>query len=328
MYIIAAAIGLIMLLILWSRIEMKILTTTEYIVETDKLGSCSLATNFIVLADLHNHVIGQDNKKIINKIDSIDPDFIVSAGDLITKGQLCIPSNGFDLLKKLSKKYTIYYGYGNHEIHFDHLLDQLDGKVEGIDISKEDVDRVRTLHSNWLQYKNSLKDLGIIILDDEQTLIKLQEGPSRIRISGLSLEPKYYRKFKNNTDRSTVEYSLNEKPMAVNEYLNNNIGQVDDDEEFNLLIAHSPIYFEDYVKWGADLTVSGHIHGGMIRIPFIGGLLSPQVSIFPKFDSGRFTKDGKDMIISRGLGSHSLMIRIFNPPELLVIRLQNHSSHS
>jgi predicted MPP superfamily phosphohydrolase len=203
----------------------------------------------------------------------------------------------------------------------------LDGKVEGIDIRKEDVDRVKAFHSNWLKYKDSLQELGIIILDDEQALIKVNEGRLSLKISGLSLEPKYYRKFKNNADRNATNNSLSEKQLPVNEYLDNNIDQVND-KEFNLLIAHSPIYFDDYVKWGADLTVSGHIHGGMIRLPFLGGLLSPQVSIFPKFDFGRFTKDGKDMIISRGLGSHSIMLRIFNPPELVVIQLQNHNSHS
>mgnify|MGYP001168669587 FL=1 len=327
MYFIAIAIGLIMLLILWSRIELRILTTTEYNVFTDKFTDDQAPVKFVVLADLHNHVIGQDNKKLVNKIDSVNPDFIVVAGDMITKGQPCMPSNGFDLLKKLSKKYTIYYGYGNHEIHFEHLLAQLEGKVEGIDISNEDIDRVKTFHSNWIQYKDNLKELGIIILDDEQVSIKEKEGRLGLKISGLSLEPQYYRKFKNSVDRNAANSSLGEKQLPVNEYIDNNIGQVND-KEFNLLIAHSPIYFDDYVKWGADLTVSGHIHGGMIRLPFIGGLLSPQVSIFPKFDFGKYSKNGKDMIISRGLGSHSIMLRIFNPPELVVIKLENHNSHS
>lgn len=327
MYFIAIAIGLIMLLILWSRIELMILTTTEYNIFTDKLTDNQGPVKFVVLADLHNHIIGQGNKKLLHKIDSINPDFIVVAGDMIIKGQPCIPSNGFDLLKKLSKKYTIYYGYGNHEIYFEHLLGQFDGKVEGFDISKEDVDRVKAPSSNWLKYKDSLLELGIVILDDEQALIKVKEGRSSLKISGLSLEPKYYRKFKNNADRNAANNSLDKKMLSVNEYLDNNIGKVND-KEFNLLIAHSPIYFDEYVKWGADLTVSGHIHGGMIRLPFIGGLLSPQVSIFPKFDFGRYSKNGKDMIISRGLGSHSIMLRIFNPPELVVVKLENYNSHS
>ena len=81
------------------------------------------------------------------------------------------------------------------------------------------------------------------------------------------------------------------------------------------------MYFDNYAAWGADLTVSGHLHGGIIRIPGIGGVISPQAKLFPKYDAGHFRKDGKDLIVSRGLGTHTVNIRIFNPAELSVIHL-------
>lgn len=71
-----------------------------------------------------------------------------------------------------------------------------------------------------------------------------------------------------------------------------------------------------------DLTVSGHLHGGIIRIPGIGGLITPQAKLFPRYDAGHFRKAGKNLVVSRGLGTHTVNIRIFNPAELSVIRLK------
>lgn len=90
---------------------------------------------------------------------------------------------------------------------------------------------------------------------------------------------------------------------------------------FELLIAHNPDYFDNYAKWGADLTVSGHVHGGIMRLPVLGGVISPMLRLFPKYDGGLFEKDGRQMILSRGLGMHTIPVRIFNPGELVVIHL-------
>ena len=70
------------------------------------------------------------------------------------------------------------------------------------------------------------------------------------------------------------------------------------------------------------MTVSGHLHGGIIRIPGIGGIITPQAKLFPRYDAGQFKKNGKNLVVSRGLGTHTVNIRIFNPAELSVIRLK------
>lgn len=89
----------------------------------------------------------------------------------------------------------------------------------------------------------------------------------------------------------------------------------------NILIAHNPDYFEEYAKWGADLVLSGHVHGGIMRIPFLGGVLAPSYRIFPKYDGGVF-KEGKSvMLLGRGLGSHTIQLRFFNPAELYEVTL-------
>ena len=88
-----------------------------------------------------------------------------------------------------------------------------------------------------------------------------------------------------------------------------------------ILLAHSPLYFDAYAKWGADLTLSGHFHGGTIRLPGLGGVMTPQYQFFLPWCAGIFEKQGHYMAVSRGLGTHSINIRLNNRPQLLVIRI-------
>ena len=123
-----------------------------------------------------------------------------------------------------------------------------------------------------------------------------------LRIYGLELDHEFYRRF--------VIKRLPEK--MLNELLGRAEG-----ERFNILIAHDPAHFPDYIKWKPDLILSGHVHGGLIRIPGIGGLISPTYTLFPRYDAGLYEKDGVRMIVSRGAGSHTINLRINNPPEIL-----------
>lgn len=123
-----------------------------------------------------------------------------------------------------------------------------------------------------------------------------------------SIGYEYYRRFKT-------------FPMS-DDYLNSVLGDADTGK-FNLLLAHNPDYFDNYSKWGADLTLSGHVHGGVVRIPFWRGLISPMCRLFPKYDGGLFKKDGKKMIVSRGLGMHTIPLRLFNPAEIVYIELKH-----
>lgn len=82
-----------------------------------------------------------------------------------------------------------------------------------------------------------------------------------------------------------------------------------------LLLAHNPLFFPAYARWGAKLTLSGHIHGGAVRLPLIGGLFSPERRLFPKYAKGKCRFDGAEMIVSAGLGKP----RFNNPPEIILI---------
>lgn len=88
-----------------------------------------------------------------------------------------------------------------------------------------------------------------------------------------------------------------------------------------VLLSHRPGIFETYVRRDVDLVLTGHVHGGLIRIPGVGGVVSPDQGFFPKYDAGLFRRDGTSMVISRGLGPTILPIRVLNRPELVVVEL-------
>lgn len=103
-------------------------------------------------------------------------------------------------------------------------------------------------------------------------------------------------------------------------YLEDTLGRMDTNY-YNILLAHNPAYFEDYAKLHPDLVLSGHVHGGLVRLPFLGGVISPALKLFPKYDGGKFVQGDSTMILSRGLGIHSVEFRMWNPAELVVIEI-------
>lgn len=156
--------------------------------------------------------------------------------------------------------------------------------------------------ANYELYRKSLTAAGVTFLENTHILY------DNIQLYGLEIDEKYYDKFKRQT-------------ISIDE-INSNIGERDENN-FSILIAHNPRYIDDYVKWKPDLIVSGHFHGGIVRIPFVGGVMSPQVDIFPKYDGGIYNVDGCKAIVSRGTGTHTLKLRLFNRPEIIKIKLQN-----
>lgn len=92
---------------------------------------------------------------------------------------------------------------------------------------------------------------------------------------------------------------------------------------FSILLNHRANTFEDFAETGYDLIVSGHMHGGVIRLPFIGGLFSSGFEQwFPPYTEGTFVKGDTTMVVSRGMDRHISKPRIFNGPEIVVITLK------
>lgn len=238
---------------------------------------------FVLLADLHNKSFGKGNDRLLAAIEEIKPDAVLTAGDMLTAERGADFTNALTLLERLAESYPIYYGMGNHEYRLGLYPEHYPGMYEG--------------------YTVGLKKAGIEPLINETAYLPAWN----IAVCGVQIDRDYYRHFR----RAPMEPS----------YLRKLIG-TPDREKFQLLIAHNPVYFDAYADWGADLVVSGHVHGGIMRLPFLGGVLSPSLTLFPRYDGGIFREHGSTMILSRGLSSHTIPIRIFNPGELIVIELK------
>ena len=237
----------------------------------------------VVLADLHNKRYGKENECLLQAIDEIRPDMILIAGDILTAKPKASLETAVDLLTKLAGKYPIYYGNGNHEHRLKLYPENYGDMAE--------------------RYEETLQKIGIRRLVNEHTVLE----ESGICIYGSEIDKLYYKRF-------------GIQPMDP-EYLKSLLGQPSA-EKYTILIAHNPDYFPKYADWGADLVLAGHVHGGMVRVPIWGkGVVSPNVRLFPKYDGGEFTLGKTRMLLSRGLGMHTIPIRLFNPGEVLEVDL-------
>lgn len=238
---------------------------------------------FAFLSDLHDKKYGKNNSKLLDAIDKVKPDALLVGGDMIVASPEETNTNAKELMNTLAQKYTVYHGMGNHEYRSD-LYREKYGEM-------------------YDEYSKPLMERGVIFLRNKAVLLE----DYNIEIRGVEIDRKYYKRF-------TVRHM---DDSYMEEILGKNEGT-----HYEILLAHNPDYFKQYKDYGADLTLSGHVHGGLVRMPFLGGIASPAVRFFPKYDGGLFTKEKSNMVVSRGLGTHTLPVRIFNPAELVVIHLK------
>lgn len=157
-------------------------------------------------------------------------------------------------------------------------------------------------HSN---YKNFLKlnalyeSYNVTVLDDEE--ISITRGNDEIRLYGLSYFGTY-------TD-DTMAHLLSDRLTIANE------------DYYSILLNHRSDIFDELSEYQYDLVISGHTHGGIIRLPLVGGILSNDRTFFPKYDGGIFEQNNSTLISSKGLGESNSIPRFYNRRELVFITL-------
>ena len=275
---------IIIIILLLLFIIVDIIDINRFVLAKYEISSDKLdkELKLVVLADMHNREYGKDNIKLVRAIKALEPDMIICAGDMLTAHPGESRLAPIRLFGQL-KEFPIYYGIGNHEYR--------------LKLYPEDYGEA------YLEYTDELKKLGITVLENDS----LDLPQYNISIRGLLMEKKYYMRF--------------EKHDMPDDYVEKMTGPLDA-SKLGIMIAHDPYYFDAYAKSGIDLVLSGHVHGGIMRLPLLGGCISPRLKLFPKYDGGRFEIDGTTMVLSRGLGCHTLPLRIFNPGELVVITLK------
>lgn len=94
-------------------------------------------------------------------------------------------------------------------------------------------------------------------------------------------------------------------------------------DAFKILLGHRNYWMTEYPELPVDLIFCGHAHGGLIRIPGVGGLIGTDRRLFPDFDAGQFNNGRYTLIVSRGLGNSVSIPRIFNRPEIVCVELSS-----
>lgn len=234
----------------------------------------------LFLSDLHNKQYGSGNAKLLEAIDDCCPDLILVGGDILTATPGKSVLPAAEFVSQLSGKYPLFYANGNHE--------------QRLELYPE------TYGTMGEEYENLLKKAGIRRLVNHAVSLDAYG----VQIVGCQIDRGFYKRFR--------------RVEMPEDYLRQILPEKEE-QYFCILLAHNPDYFPAYRRWGADLVLSGHVHGGVMRIPFLGGVLGTNFRFFPHYDGGRFEEDGSVMIVSRGLGAHTIPLRIWNPAELVEI---------
>ncbi len=263
--------------------EILTFKVTHYNINSSKLNNIK-DKKIILLSDLHNCRYGTNNEKLLNAIKKEAPDLILVAGDMLVGKAGDSAEVAIEFMKELSKIAETYYANGNHEQRM-----------------KEQPEIYGNIYQ---EYKNALVKNGIHILENEKAQVILDGA--EIDIFGLEIPSRCYRKF--------------QKITFPTECMEKNLGKANL-SRYQILIAHNPIFAEEYVKWGADLIVSGHLHGGVARIPFWRGVITPQGGLFPKYSGEMMMVGETAVVVSKGIGIHTIPIRFLNPAEVVVLHL-------
>lgn len=157
----------------------------------------------------------------------------------------------------------------------------------------------------------ALLDAGVTVLDNKIETLEINgEFIDLVGISDpLIFNTKGNKTIKNNSD------NFEKRLKKLSKESNN---------KFNILLSHRPEFFNLYLENNFNLSLTGHAHGGQVRLPFIGGLFSPGEGVLPKYTKGLYNSYTKgSMIVSRGLGNSAFPLRVFNQPEINSITLKS-----
>lgn len=235
-----------------------------------------------LLSDLHGKSFGRENSRLIAKIQEQSPDVIFLDGDMIDRS--ADQTDVQELLRLIERLHEIAPVYFAPGNH--------------------ELEYMQTDASLLTQ----VAEAGAVVVNDSYVDVTIAGQP--LRIGGTMGHAFYF-------GRSEDEFSSSPEYQFLKTF--------EDTDVPKICLAHMPdtfIFNGAYNLWNVDLVLSGHTHGGLIRLPFIGGLYAPMQGWFPEYDRGYFCLgEHMQMVISAGLSGHGMIPRINNPPEIVVIDL-------
>lgn len=251
---------------------------------TVRSGKIASPIRIVFLSDLHGREFGKDNARLLKKIAAQKPDLIALVGDIFNEDADAAEIDAMcGFIRACTAIAPTWFSLGNHEAAY------LETDAAGL------LDRVR--------------EAGATVVNNDWVDLEINGSP--IRIAG-------YMGYFGQTHMTTrdKEQQELEKTFFV---------EVKNTDRFKLLLDHIPTGWLDWEyinKDSIDLVLSGHYHGGVIRIPILEqGLYAPYVGKFPPYTKGMFVGEKAVCILSTGMAGSYGLPRFFNPPELCVVDL-------
>ncbi len=233
------------------------------------------------LTDLHNC----SYSGLMPRLDQAKPDLVLCTGDIINCPafpQMPAWDVALSFYAELVQRFPVYAIPGNHENRWKNSEDE-------------------KMRRHYRDFRAQLQEIGVEFM--ENRIASVEAGGTRINLAGADL-PKSAFKITKRGERvmlpGEMERFLGTKP-----------------EGFTVLLAHTPNPVHDYAAWGADLVVCGHVHGGIVRLKKLGGIVGPGLQPLPPYTKGRYTVGNTTMLVSAGLGEHSIPVRIANPRQVI-----------
>lgn len=153
-------------------------------------------------------------------------------------------------------------------------------------------------------FTEGLRSDGVLLLNGRTRSFSICGNP--VAVTGYELPSRMYRRFR--------------IPRLSETEIRRAVGSCRTDA-YSILLAHNPQFLPVYAAWGADLTLSGHFHGGMVRLPSGRALLSPYGFPLPRYGYGEYHFGEKAAVVTAGLGDHTIPFRICDPFEIVRIRV-------
>ena len=265
-------------LAIWTGIEQNLLLVRRKTIFLKRLPPEFDGFTILQLSDLHKLELGDCNSRIIQQVRLLQPRLVALTGDLISRDCRDFSRTGIFLRELSAACPHVYACLGNHELDLPPAV--------------------------WETLRHTLSGAGIRLLDNE-TVEFFREGAS-LFLAGTRLKKRLYKQA-DGSFRNLESYSAAE--------LTADLGKR---KGCTVLLAHNPLAAAAYRDWDADLTLCGHVHGGIVRLPGIGGLLSPERRFFPAYSKGLYALDDDcQMYVSGGIGK----LRLLNPPEINFLTL-------
>lgn len=272
----------------------------EYEIIDESIPDAFDGYRIVQVTDVHSIRDTEQADMLFETIVEQRPDAVVLTGDLLDSkyyGQELADlkagisekmpgQDTVDFVERLIEHYYVYYVYGNHEMV---LLDDVDNNP----------------------FKVAMEEIGVIFLNNSG--VKITRNGESIYMLGVQDPSTLYKDSKYRECNSHTE--------RIHAMMTN-IVALRKEALYTVVLAHRPEYFEEYSTYGVDLVLTGHAHGGQVRVPFVGGVYAPGQGFFPEYTSGLFEENGTSMVVGRGIGNAVIVPRVFNPPQINTVILK------